>query len=272
MTDNKIEFTNEEMVSMIQAGETKYIPVLWDSVYALIDMKSGHYIRRYPEHLHVLKSDIINESYFGFLSAINNYDPSKGRFTTYLGWWIRHSADNVLSCYASIRNTNDALNSTGIKHFDFEYRDYEGSIYTLAEFVPDPKATEAMNNYERLDFLKSVRQFIENGLEHVSDKTGKDIIRCMIENNCGITEASRILYGSETPVPKYNYNKALRQLIQWSSRDSIRKDFDSWGFFDIRYSGVGFRAFNSRGFTSSTEHTALCRILNAENKEAELQY
>ena len=173
-----------------------------------------------------------NEAYFGFLRAIDKYDPSNGKFITYLGWWIRHSADNVLSCYASIRNTNDALNSVGIKSLDAEIENAED--LTLVETMADPKATEAMNNYERLDFIKSVRQFIENGLEHVSDEVGKDIILCMIENNCNITEASRILYGSNTPVPNYNYNKAIRQLIQWSSRESVRKDFDSWGFYDIR--------------------------------------
>ena len=242
MTNNKIEFTNEELVSMIQAGETKYIPILWDAVYDFISMRAGIYIERQPEHLHFLKEDIINETYLGFLRAIDKYDPSKGKFITYLSWWIRNSADNVLSCYASIRNTNDALNSKSIESLDYEYEDKDGSAYTLSDTIADPKATEAMNNYERLDFLKSVRQFIENGLEHVSDKIGKDIIRCMIENNCNMTEASRILYGSNTPVPKYNYNKAVRQLRQWSSRESVRKDFDSWGFYDIR----GSVCFGSR--------------------------
>ena len=66
--------TNEELCTQIQNGHDEYIPELWDQVSDFIAWRAHKYLMSStPEHKQQLKDDMINQSYFHFLKAIETY-------------------------------------------------------------------------------------------------------------------------------------------------------------------------------------------------------
>ena len=81
--------TNEELAALIkQDGHDDMIPILWERVSKLLEMKAVKYYEllesRFSEKGYTLE-DVKQEMYFAFLTALKYYDP-KGeyKFVTYL--------------------------------------------------------------------------------------------------------------------------------------------------------------------------------------------
>ena len=246
--------TNEELAALIGAGHDERIPELWNRVSRFIDMQAGRYLDMWPAHCRWLREDMVNESYFHFLKAVEGYDPERGGFLTYLSWHVRNAFQVVLTG-RSERLGNEPLNSA--VSLDVPLNDADD--LTLAETLIDETAEAAIRRVEDADFWQSVGRFLEDAIDRIRDRTGAEIVRCMYENGCTVKEASAALYGA-VPVPYERYRKAMRQLAAYMERSAARKEMALIGLDDyVSYQGNGLGAYRNRRFTSAVEHEAVRR-------------
>lgn len=78
--------TNEELVLLIKQGDRDKLEDLWQQI--------SRFIWKCAEEFHAdnLMLDLVQESYFGLLEAVEKYDYSKGyKFLTYAGYYIKNS-------------------------------------------------------------------------------------------------------------------------------------------------------------------------------------
>ena len=87
------ELSNEELAMRIKNGEKELLPTLWEQVKNLIAWKAQRYFNHCSTlgTLHYELDDLIQESYFAMLQAIEYYEPGECCFNTYLGLCIKTS-------------------------------------------------------------------------------------------------------------------------------------------------------------------------------------
>ena len=86
--------TNEELAVRIQQGEQDLIPKLWHQVVKFISSMARQYLSQKKlrgAYCAAEEDDLVNQAYFGFLTAIKGFNPDKGKFLTYLDLAIRTS-------------------------------------------------------------------------------------------------------------------------------------------------------------------------------------
>lgn len=85
-----LSYTNEELAKRINAGERELVPVLWANVEGFVRMRAGQFLRAatLTQRLNdpaIDVDDLVQESYFGMIKAIEYYDENSGyAFLTYL--------------------------------------------------------------------------------------------------------------------------------------------------------------------------------------------
>jgi len=248
--------SNEEMAKAIQQGEDGYIPVLWNCVYRFIDTLACKFLEDYPKHYWQLREDMVNESYFAFLRAIEDFDQERGRFTTFLSWKLRNTFKEVIQGGTRGR---DLLSDAVSLDTPLNGTDDLTIAETLPELHSDPHS-DPHRGILKAEYSRGVSTFLDEALKHVTDEAGKRLIKFMYVHNCGLTEATRRLYGEDVPVPVYQYNKALAQIRRFATKDSIRNKLEFWGVDDfISCAGTSISSFKKRGFTSSVEVAVMKR-------------
>lgn len=98
----KSKFTNEEVYGLcclIKAGNKEALEVLWED--------SAEHIREYIyfnfyHNDSIDREELVNEGFFGFIKAVNKYNPAKGKFLTYLDWWLKDSISNYLKSVSGV--------------------------------------------------------------------------------------------------------------------------------------------------------------------------
>lgn len=247
-----VSISIDEMAVAVQKGESGYIPVLWNKVYRLIDMLAGRFLDECPEHIGQLREDMVNESYFAFLKAVDSFDPERGRFTTYLSWKLKNTFREVVN---GGTRRHEPLNEA--VSLDTPLNDTDD--LTIGESLSEQHSTPHRAILDA-EYHRGVSDFLDEAMEHVTDEAGKQLIKFMYVHNCGLTAASRRLYGDDAPVPVYNFNKALEQIRRFARRDSVRAKMDYWGIDDlIGCAGSSLSSFRKRRFTSSVESAAMRR-------------
>lgn len=246
--------TNEELAALIRAGQTEYIAQLWKQVVKFIDTRAGKFLDGWPDHYRYLQGDMVNESYFHFLKAIDGYNQEKGSFTTYLSWHIRNAFIDVLQGRGE-RLKNEPLNQA--VSLDVPLSDTDD--LTLAETLIDETSEAAVRRIEDMDFWESVGKFLEDSIDRIRDRIGAEIIRYMYHNDCTVKAASIALYGA-VPVPYEHYRKAMRQIRAYMKRRAVRSQMAMDGLDDyLYYYGNGLDAYKHRIFTSKVEQIAIQR-------------
>ena len=131
-----MSYTNEELASKIKAGERELVPELWENVEAFIRMRAGQFLRAatLTQRLNdpaIDVEDLVQESYFGMLKAIEYFDENSGfLFLTYLKNTLLKSfykASGVKRKKHPTKSLNEPIDS-------------DGDETDLSEIVEDAKA------------------------------------------------------------------------------------------------------------------------------------
>lgn len=94
--------TNEELVVAIKRGENREgnLSLLWKQTRPFIVTLA----KQYKHHAEV--EDLVQESFFGLMEAVEKYDPARGvKFLTYAGAWARQSMTRYIctNCGEALR-------------------------------------------------------------------------------------------------------------------------------------------------------------------------
>lgn len=136
MGGGNLSYTNEELAKRINAGERELVPELWANVEAFIRMRAGQFLRAatLTQRLNdpaIDVEDLVQESYFGMLKAIEYFDENSGyAFLTYLKTTLLKSfykASGLKRKKHPTKSLNEPIGS-------------DGDEMELSEIVEDSKA------------------------------------------------------------------------------------------------------------------------------------
>lgn len=201
--------TNEQLAILIQQGNNKLLPLLWENTGCLIYKKCGQYWRAYSDkfkrHGYDL-SDLKQEGFIIFLQALKYYNSGKGyKFNTYLNY----AAKNVFS---RIISNNDALSQVNTLSMEQPIdEDKDGDLF-LSDIIADIGTEGKFDEVERRMLYLPLHQIIDGLPEaerraitayYLEDKTYQEIaqesgktieeIKSTVQNGLRILRKGEIL-------------------------------------------------------------------------------
>ena len=145
--------TNEELAVRIQAGEKKYVPVLWEQIRRLIVMMAGKYARMEFIPRFVDIEDFTQCGYFAMLKAIKWFQKDGDyRFTTYLNYAMKSTVRDMLGLqngYGTRSPLAVSLNEPINHETDME----------LIDLIPD-ETIKISEDLERKEIARALREEI----------------------------------------------------------------------------------------------------------------
>ncbi len=250
--------TNEELVKLIQDGQTEYIPQLWDQVYKFICLKAKRRLIGEAAHIKELEDDLVNEAYFDFLRAVERYKFDCGAgFLTYLAYAIKNSFNRVLGRRTN-KDKHDIMHS--IVSLDAPLGDAED--ITLHDLVADQLSEDDYHFVDDKFFWQDVHELLEEAILNVTSGMVQEAFLTMLHDNCIFSEACRRI---EVPEDKWSsmqsmHTQGLHKIKRYLKGRAWQR-CQRTGIDDhIGYRGVGVSAWKRHGFTSIVELEAMCRV------------
>ena len=130
---------NEELAAMAQAGDREALLKLWTQVRRMVYQQA----MRWAGVGGTTLEDLEQAGFIAVLRAVDTYDPTKAKLSTYLFQRLRAEL-SAATGYNSKRSRFDPLQNA--VSLDAPLEDSEDA--TLADFIPDPAAAAEMGNAE----------------------------------------------------------------------------------------------------------------------------
>lgn len=130
---------NEELVAMAQAGDREALLKLWTQVRRMVYQQA----MRWAGVGGTTLEDLEQAGFIAVLRAVDTYDPTKAKLSTYLFQRLRAEL-SAATGYNSKRSRFDPLQNA--VSLDAPLEDSEDA--TLADFIPDPAAAAEMDGME----------------------------------------------------------------------------------------------------------------------------
>lgn len=102
--------TNEELAKRIKNGEEKWIPTIWEQIEDFIKSQANKRLTAEGKDKEWYYCNMVNQSYFHFLQAIEDYSEENGRFLTYLDYHLKTAFTIVLYGGVTKRAMQDPVN------------------------------------------------------------------------------------------------------------------------------------------------------------------
>ena len=159
--------TNEELVALIQAGERDRLPELWEQVERFVALQANRLLHAMGPDRAALAGvefgDLYNSGYFALVDAAERYDPEAGaKFITFFAMRLKSYFSDTTG-FRLARQRKDPLNSS--KSLDARLKEGDEDSGAFGDFIPDPKAAQALQDVEdgiQRDYTrKAVRQALE---------------------------------------------------------------------------------------------------------------
>ena len=131
--------SNEELVALIQAGDRDRIVELWHQVQRMVYKQAARWAGLGGTTI----EDMTQAGFIAVLRAVDTYDPTKAKFSTYLFQRLRAEL-SAATGYSSKTSWFDPLQNA--VSLDAPLEDSEDA--TLADFIPDPAAAAEMDGME----------------------------------------------------------------------------------------------------------------------------
>lgn len=155
--------TQEEMAAMIQNGASEYIVPLWEAVEKLVYMIARKYYYGHQEicaKAGVEEQDLLQESFFGFLLAVQYFKPDSGcKFTSFLDLPLKNCFNDMCGMRTQ-RDRKDPVNSA----VNIEKPIGEEDI-TLLDMLEDPAAAQEFSSLEAGMDNKMLHDVLEKCLD-----------------------------------------------------------------------------------------------------------
>lgn len=160
--------TQEELAVNAQNGDLEALSLLWEEVKNLLfSMAWKFYLRQGKERCAqrgVTLEDLQQETFLALADAARDYRTEKGiRFTTTLTW----ASENRFRACMGRRGKPDPLNDSASMDEPAKPAPEEAGD-SLGDFIPDPKAAQALERVEALEACSWVRAVLEKVLGELS--------------------------------------------------------------------------------------------------------
>ena len=151
--------TNEQLAAEIQAGDWSKILLLWDGVKGYAYRQANRWYKAAGGRGGVAVEDLEQSSFVAFLLALDTWKSDEGPF---LPWFKYHIKSEFVLATAqrTQRDRLDPLESA--LSLDMPLLDGEGTPFTLANVVADPRAEQDMENLEEIERQESVRRVVNS--------------------------------------------------------------------------------------------------------------
>lgn len=255
--------TNEELVQLIRDGRKDLIPQLWDQVYLFICKMAKKRLIRETEYTKQLEDDLVNESYFDFLLAIDGYKPdSEASFLHYLTYHLKNSFNRALGVRTQ-KDKRDPMHSA--VRLDAPIEGTED--LTFQDMIVDHMAEEQYRFIENEDFWRDVHDLLEEAIYSVTSREVQEVFLIMLHENCNAAEACR---RAEVPEERRKSAYSMHTTGLWNIRRYLRgrarkrcRQVGIDEYFSMGLQGSGLSAYRRNVFTSSTEMAAI-RLADGE--------
>lgn len=159
--------TNEELVALIQAGERDRLPELWEQVERFVALQANRLLHAMGPDRAALAGvefgDLYNSGYFALVAAADSYKPEAGAlFITWFALRLKSAFAEVCGWRTSKR---DPLNSA--KSMDARLKEGDEDSGAFGDFIPDPKAAQALQDVEDGIQRDYTRQAVRQALEQL---------------------------------------------------------------------------------------------------------
>lgn len=161
--------TNEELVALIQAGERDRLPELWDQVERFVASRANRLLIAMGPDRAALAGvefgDLYNSGYFALVDAAERYDPAAGaKFITFFSMRLK-SYFSETTGFRLARQRKDPLNNA--KSLDARLKENDEDSGAFGDFIPDPKAAQALQAVEDTMQRDYTRQAVRQALEQL---------------------------------------------------------------------------------------------------------
>jgi len=141
--------TNEELVLMVQGGDSEALLMLWHQVERLVISQA----RRWAGFGGTTTEDLCQSGFIALLRAVDTYDPGKAKFSTYL-FPILQTEFAITTGQRTTRTQRDLLHSA--ISLDTPLTDDDDDA-NFGDIIPDPAAETAFLAVEHDDLHNALK-------------------------------------------------------------------------------------------------------------------
>lgn len=230
--------SNEEIVSLIQAGHTELFADLWMRIERLVCWKAKRVITAMGNRGGVEFEDLYQSGYIALVAAVKTYDPEGEKFS---GWFMLHlrTAFAEATGIRTERQANDPMHKA--VSLEYPLSDDTDSA-TLLEVIPDPEGEIPLQIVEEQIYREQLSCALNGALDKLTEQHRDVIRRKYLED----FTTEQIADESKTTIQAIQQceKNGLRQLRQPSIAKLLRPFYD---FDYYKHSGLG--AFKNSGIS-----------------------
>lgn len=160
--------SNEELVALIQAGDRDRIVELWIQVRRMVYQQAA----RWTGPNGTTMEDLTQAGFIAVLRAVDTYDPTKAKFSTYLFQRLRAEFSAATGQHTKQARLDPLQNAVSL---DAPLTDGDDSD-TFADLIPDPAAEAAIEGMDvRLGVAAILAELLEDQQRAVRGKYWHDL-------------------------------------------------------------------------------------------------
>lgn len=160
--------TNEELAALARGGDCLVLLKLWGQVQRMIYKQAARWAAYRNGGATV--EDLTQAGFIAVLRAVDSYDPTKAKFSTYLFQYLRSEFSTAAGQHTAQARLDPLQNAISL---DAPLMDNEGT--TLGDFIQDPTAEAEIMAVDERDRRVRLRTELETVLSSLPDEEQRTI-------------------------------------------------------------------------------------------------
>lgn len=243
-----MQYSNEELVAIIQAGESSLLPFLWSQVQAFVRQQAARCLRAWRTSRPTLEFDDLYQcGYIALCEAVETYQAGKnGSFLGWLSFYLKTEFSSEIGCRTEKQRQDPLSRAVSL---DAPIGGETEDI-TLGDTVADPK--DQYEDAERAVYLQQLQSVVAAAMEDLPE--GERVaLRMRYFDDLTLKEAGGRI-GVTPQVVQQRERRGIRRLRQQKYGPALR---EAWYGDRNLYRNTNFSSWQRTGF--SVEEITLIR-------------
>lgn len=253
-----MQYTNEELALKIQAGQTGYLPILWEQVQAFVWQQAGRWRRAWRDGRPWIEADDFYQcGYPALVEAVKTYKHDEGN--SFLGWfmlYLRTEFSVEVGCRTA-KQRNEPLNSAVSMDAPIGG---ETEDITVGDLVADP--VDRISPIDEAVYQEQIKPVVAAALEDLPEPE-RNTLQCRYADGLTLKDTGKQLGYSAT----YTHELECKALRKLRSGSHIQELSEAYYLTKNLYNGTSFSAWNRTG--SSAQEVF---VIGKEREEAKLSH